>query len=217
MEQSWPPRVLDLLLLTLAEASRIDAQSVGCEAPGIRDLARGTRAPILLDQAPEMSAAAGWAASVAAFLGSQAFRFFNVRVGRRRFGRCDLLRMRKALSRRARLLLLADDDARGDHEQYAFGFAGLGRVPEELVDVGNLAQDRRSELAGSFTGALAGQEEGGAAVGDTQSLVDGDPGNPRLLDVLGEGNRLPLSAAFENWRDHRGDRRQRRDSRIQAA
>src|SRR5438552_7273249 len=135
MEQSWPPRVLDLLLLALAEASRIDAQSVGREAPGIRELARGTRAPILLDQTPEMSAAAGWAASVAAFLGSQAFRFFNVRIGRRRFGRDSLLRMRMALSRRARLLLLAADDARRDHEQHAFGFVGLARVLEELVNL----------------------------------------------------------------------------------
>src|SRR5438105_13774125 len=174
--------LLDLLLLALAEASRIDAQRVGREAPGSRELARGTCGPILLDQSPEMSAAAGWAARVASFLGSQAFRFFNVRPGCPRFGRGDLLRMRKALSRRARLLLLADDDPRRDHEQDAFGFARLGRVPEELIDVRNLAQDGRSELAGPFAGALAGQEEGGAAVGNTQSLVDGDPGNPRLLD-----------------------------------
>src|SRR5438132_2945662 len=118
-----------LLSLALAEASRIDAQRVGREAPGSRELARGTCGPILLDQSPEMSAAAGWAARVAAFLGGQAFRFFNVRIGCPRFGCGDLLRMRKALSRRARLLLLADDDPRRDHEQDAFGFARLGRVP----------------------------------------------------------------------------------------
>src|SRR2546421_9108780 len=98
-EQSWLPRLVDLLLLALAEASRIDAQRLGREAPGSLELGRGTCGPILLDQSPEMNAAAGWAARIAAFLGSQAFRFFNVRIGCPRFGRGDLLRMRKALSR----------------------------------------------------------------------------------------------------------------------
>src|SRR5438105_9006619 len=62
-----------------------------------------------------------------------------------------------------RFLHRGDKESRCHHEEHALGIFVSG-ILEQLVDIGNLAQDRRPELVGSLALPLAAVEQGGAAI-----------------------------------------------------
>src|SRR5262245_32959539 len=90
----------------------------------------------------------------------------------------------------------ADDDPRRHHDHDVPGVTPDADVLEEPVEVRDLAQYRRAELFAPFGHRLQPAEQHRPAVRHGDRGLDVDGGEGRLLQELGERDRLALRTAF---------------------
>src|SRR5439155_25065588 len=93
-----------------------------------------------------------------------------------------------------------DDDARRHHDHEAFRLAAVADVLEQPVDVGNLAQDRRTKFIAALRQALQTAQQHRAAVWYVHGCGRGNRVEDRLLQELRERYRLAYRSAFEDRR-----------------